>query len=72
MDSATRLQLVARITYYLGWIAALSGGLVHLGLGAAMFRSIDLAKRNLFEASMMCFVISIASAVRSLAADKAK
>jgi hypothetical protein len=58
--------------YYLGWMAALSGGLVHLGLGVAMFRSIDLVKRNLFEASMMCFVISVASAVRSLAAGKAK
>ena len=72
MDSATRLQLIARITYYLGWIAALSGGLVHLGLGVAMFRSIDLVKRNLFEASMMFFVISVASAARSLAAEKVK
>jgi hypothetical protein len=37
-----------------------------------MFRSIDLVKRNLFEARMMFFVISVASAVRSLAAEKAK
>jgi len=72
MDSATRLQLMARITYYIGWVAALCGGVVHLGIGVAMFRSIDLAKRNLFEASMMFFVISIASAVRALASEKAK
>jgi len=66
------LQLMARITYYIGWIAALCGGLVQFGLGAAMFRSIDLVKRNLFEASMMFFIISIASAARGLGAEKAK
>jgi hypothetical protein len=72
MDSATRLQLVARVTYYLGWIAALCGGLAHFGLGAGLFRSIDLLKRNLFEASLMFFVICIASAARGLVSEKAK
>jgi hypothetical protein len=72
MDSATRLQLVARITYYIGWVAALCGGVVHFGVAAAMFRSADLAKRNLFEASLMFFVISIASAARGLASEKAR
>ena len=72
MDSATRLQLMARITYYIGWIAALCGGVVHVGIGAAMFRSIDLFKRNPFEASVMFFVISIASATRALGSEKAK
>jgi len=72
MDSASRLQLVARVTYYLGWIAALCGGLVHLGLGAAIFRSGALQKRNLLEASLMFFVICIASAARALVSEKAK
>jgi hypothetical protein len=72
MDSGTRMQLMARITYYLGWVAALCGGLVHFGLAAAMFRSVDLVKRNLFEASIMFFVISIASAARGLVSEKAK
>jgi hypothetical protein len=72
MDSAARLQLMARITYYMGWIAALCGGLVHFGLAASLFRSMDLLKRNLLEASMMFFVISIASAARALASEKAK
>jgi hypothetical protein len=72
MDSATRLQLTARITYYIGWLAALCGAVAHLGIGVNMFRSIDLVKRNLFEASIMFFVISIASAARGLGAEKAK
>jgi len=71
MDSATRLQLMARITYYLGWIAAVCGGVVHFGMGVNMFHSMDLVKRNLFEASIMFFVISVASAARALA-EKAK
>jgi len=72
MDSSQRLQLVARITYYIGWIAALSGAVVQFGIGAAMFRSIDLVKRNLFEASILFFLISIASAARGMVAEKAK
>jgi hypothetical protein len=70
MDSAARLQLIARVTYYIGWLAALCGAFVHFGLGAAMFRSVDILKRNLFEASVMFFIISIASAARSVASQK--
>jgi hypothetical protein len=72
MDSATRLQLIARITYYIGWIATLCGGFVQFGLGVSMFRSIDILKRNLFEAAVIFFVISIASATRGFLAEKAK
>lgn len=72
MDSANRLKLTARITYYLGWIAAVCGGLAHFTVGAGMFRSINLPQRNLFEASIMFFVISIASAVRAVASEGAK
>jgi hypothetical protein len=70
MDSVNRLQLVARVTYYAGWLTAICGGLVHFTLGVAMFRAVDLTKRNLFEASVMFFVMSIASASRALAASR--
>ena len=70
MDSVNRQQLVTTVTYYAGWLTAICGGLVHFTLGAAMFRTVDLTKRNLFEASVMFFVISIASAVRVLAASR--
>jgi hypothetical protein len=70
MDSVSRLQLVAKVSYYVGWLLALLGALVHFGLGVAMFRAVDLTKRNLFEASVMLFVISVASASRALAASR--
>lgn len=72
MDSANRLKLAARITYYLGWIAAVCGGLAHFTVGAGMLRAISLPQRNLFEASIMFFVISIASGVRAVASEGAK
>lgn len=68
MDSATRLQLIARISYYIGWLCALCGALVHFGLGTAALRSINITQRNLFEASLMFFVISAASVLRANAA----
>lgn len=69
-DSATRLQLVSSLTYYLGWLSALCGAAVHFGLGAGMFRSMDLPQRNLFEGSVLLFLISTASVVRAGAASK--
>lgn len=72
MDSANRLQLVARVSYYLGWIAALLGAIVHFGLGSAMFHSMQISQRNLFEGSLMLFLISAASVLRSTAASKPK
>jgi len=65
-------QVQASLTYYVGWICALCGAAVHFGIAAAMFRSVDLVKRNLFEASMMFFLISVASAAREVLAEKAK
>jgi hypothetical protein len=65
MDHFMRLQLVGRVTYYLGWIALLCGALVHLNLGRSLFQSIDLTQRNLLEISVMCFVICIASELRA-------
>ncbi len=67
MDRASGLHLVGRITYYVGWVALLCGGLVHLNIARALFAAMSLTKRNLFEVSIACFVICVASEVRALA-----
>ena len=70
MDSSSRLCLISKITYYAGWLFALCGAFAHFGLGAALFGNVNLPKRNLFEASVMLFLISAVSALRALAAAK--
>jgi hypothetical protein len=69
MDSATRLKLIARISYYLGWLATLCGAAVHFGLGTAVFRAVEISKRNLFEGGLMFFLISAVSVLRASAAS---
>jgi hypothetical protein len=66
MGHFARLQLVGRVTYYLGWITLLCGGLVHLNIARSLFVSMSLTKRNLFEISVMLFVICMASQLRAL------
>lgn len=70
MGRFVRLQLIGRVTYYLGWIALACGGLVHLNIGIALFVALNLNKRNLFELSVVCFLISVASELRALALRK--
>jgi hypothetical protein len=70
MDRSARLHLVGRITYYVGWIALFCGGLSHLNIARALFTSITLTQRNLFEVSVVCFVIYVASEVRVLASTE--
>lgn len=65
MDHVARLQLVGRVTYYLGWISLICGGLVHLNLGRSMFAAMQLSQRNLFELGVVCFLITIASELRA-------
>jgi hypothetical protein len=67
MGHFIRLQLVGRVTYYVGWIALVGAGLAHLNIATKLFLAINLTKRNLFEVSMVCFVICIASELRALA-----
>ncbi len=69
MDSATRLKLAARISYYLGGVLALCGAIEHFGVGAGLLRSIDLSQRNLFEGSVMLLLFSAVSAIRAVAAS---
>jgi len=72
MDRSARLHLVGRITYYVGWVALLCGGLVQLNTAKALFAAISLTKRNLFEVSIACFIICVASEVRALALAEKK
>ena len=65
MGHFARLQLVGRITYYLGWIALVSGGLAHLNIAKGLFLRLSLSQRNLLEVSVVCFLICIASEVRA-------
>jgi len=51
----------------MGWVALFCGGLVHLNIARAVFAGMSLTKRNLFEVSIVCFVICMASEVRALA-----
>ena len=67
MGHFDRLQLVGRITYYLGWIMLLCGGLVQVNIGKTLFTAMSLTKRNLFEVSVMLFIICMATQLRALA-----
>jgi len=67
MDRLARLHLVARITYYLGWTAAILAGVLHIAkIGSALERAVNLSDRNLLEASFLPFVMCMASEVRTL------
>jgi hypothetical protein len=54
--------------YYVGWVALLCGGLVHLNIARGAFLAVSLTQRNLFELSVVSFVICMASEVRALVA----
>jgi hypothetical protein len=66
MDRSARLHLVGRVMYYIGWISLIGGGLVQLNIAKSLFMAISLTKRNLFEISVACFIICVASEVRAL------
>ena len=65
MGHVVRLQLIGRVTYYVGWIALVCGGLLHLNIGRTLFLAMSLSKRNLLEVSVVCFLICIASELRA-------
>ena len=66
MENVTRLRSIAKIMYYIGWLAAVLAATAHFwGLGPHPYAAISLSKRNLFEASALSFVISIASELRA-------
>lgn len=65
MGHLARLQLVGKVTYYLGWLSLVGAALVHLGVGRAALASMSLTKRNLLETAVVFFVICIASEIRA-------
>ncbi len=65
MSHVIRLQLIGRITYYVGWIALVCGGLFHFNIATKLLLAVNLPQRNLFEFSVVCFLICIASEVRA-------
>ena len=65
MENVTRLKAVAKLTYYLGWIAGVLAAIAHFFLGRHPYDAINLSKRNLFEASALFFLVSVASELRS-------
>ena len=67
MSHVIRLQLIGRVTYYVGWIALICGGLSHFSIATKLFWAVSLTKRNLLEASVVCFLICIASELRARA-----
>ena len=65
MSHVIRLQLIGRVTYYVGWIALVCGGLAHLNIARTLFLAVNLSKRSLLEVSVVCFLICIASELRA-------
>lgn len=65
MNHVIRMQLIARITYYVGWIALLCAGLLQLHIATRPFIALSLSKRNVLELAVVCFLICIASELRA-------
>lgn len=69
MDSAHRLQMAARGSYYVGWASALFAFVdVALKMDKSLLASTGITGRNLLEASFLFFLISTASQVRAMGA----
>jgi hypothetical protein len=65
MNHVTRLRLIGRVTYYVGWIALVCGGLFHINIARKLFFAVGLPQRNLLEVSVVCFLVCIASELRA-------
>lgn len=65
MDHTGRLQLVGKVTYYIGWIALLCGAAVHVNIARGMFLAIGVSQRNLFEIGVVSLLITVASELRA-------
>ena len=68
MDRIVRLQFVARVIYYLGWLTTILGALSHFSVRWGLrLDALQLTQRNLMEASVLLFMISMASELRFIA-----
>ena len=64
-------EMASSLAYYRGWISVLWGvSTFHSGQG--LFRSLEINKRNLLEASAMFFLICAVSELRVLSSSKAE
>ena len=65
MDRIVRLEFVARAAYYLAWLSTILGALSHFSAWLNVrLDSLQLTQRNLIEASVLLFMISMASELR--------
>ncbi len=63
-----RMRLVAAITYAIGWISIVAGGIYRLWLyhgNASSVGRANILPHNLLQLSLLAFVIAIASDSRS-------
>jgi hypothetical protein len=68
MNRILRLQFVARVIYYLGWLTTILGALSHFSVKWNLrLDALQLTQRNLIEASVLLFMISMASELRFIA-----
>ncbi len=68
MNRIVRLQFVARVIYYLGWLTTILGALSHFSVRLNLrLDALQLTQRNLLEASVLLFMISMASELRFIA-----
>ena len=68
MNRIVRLQFIARVIYYLGWLTTILGALSHFSVRLNVrLDSLQLTQRNLIEASVLLFMISMASELRFIA-----
>ena len=68
MNRMVRLQFVARVIYYLGWLTTILGALSHFSVRWNLrLDALQLTQRNLMEATVLLFMISMASELRFIA-----
>jgi hypothetical protein len=67
MERADRLRLISRICYYVGWLAAVFAIISRVTpLNRALEHATNISGRNVLEASLLLFLISVASEVRAI------
>ena len=68
MNRIVRLQFVARVIYYLGWLTTILGAISHFSVRWNLrLDALQLTQRNLMEATVLLFMISMASELRFIA-----
>jgi len=71
MDRLPRLRMISKVTYYLGWAAFAVAVIGHLTrMNTTLQSATRISGRNLLEASLLLFLVCIASEVRALGVSK--